>query len=84
MGGTKRYNELRKGIPDISQSADRKSVGDGGGGIVTRKAYTEIPPRLEYNLSKMGASLKGIMDEMTAWGYAYQAFVRAGDHEVSL
>ena len=42
-------------------------------GLLTRKVYAEVPPRVEYTLMELGYSLKPIMDAMWTWGENYQA-----------
>lgn len=41
-------------------------------GLLTRKVYAEVPPRMEYTLTEVGYSLKPIMDAMWAWGEEYK------------
>ena len=41
-------------------------------GLLTRKVYAEVPPRVEYTLTEVGYSLKPIMDAMWDWGEAYK------------
>lgn len=63
-----RYNELGRQIPDISSrvlaSTLRVLEADG---LVIRKSYQEVPPRVEYSLSETGRSLVPIILELTAW-----------------
>ena len=42
-------------------------------GLLTRKVYAEVPPRVEYTLTETGYSLKPILDAMWAWGTDYKA-----------
>lgn len=42
-------------------------------GLLTRTAYAEVPPRVEYTLTELGYSLKPVLDAMWSWGEAYKA-----------
>lgn len=67
-GGKKRYKELMKGIPDISHkmmSTTLKKLEEDH--LISRKAYAEIPPRVEYTLTPMGESLMPAIQLMIAW-----------------
>ena len=71
--GTKRFGELKRSLEGISQkvlTANLKSME--ADGLLTRKAYAEVPPRVEYTLTQTGYSLKPILDSMVAWGTSYQ------------
>jgi len=41
-------------------------------GLLTRKVYPEVPPKVEYTLTATGYSLKPILDSMVAWGTEYK------------
>lgn len=47
-----------------------------GKGLLTRKVYAEVPPRVEYTLTDIGYSLKPILDSMVVWGTNYQQKTR--------
>ena len=73
MEGTKRFGELKKSIGTVSQkvlTAQLRDMEDKG--LLTRKVYAEVTPRVEYTLTETGYSLKQILDSMVAWGTDYQ------------
>lgn len=79
LSGTKRYTELRRGIPSISQKVLTENLrAMEQDGIVYRTAYAEVPPRVEYTLTELGAQMRPIMEEMMRWGLNYQNIVREG------
>ncbi|MDR0556666.1 MAG: helix-turn-helix transcriptional regulator [Treponema sp.] len=73
LTGTKRFGQLRKGLPGISQKVltDHLRIMEEYG-LVNRKVYAEVPPRVEYSLTELGKSLKPIHDAMRQWGERYQ------------
>ena len=74
MPGTKRFGELKKSIGHVSQKVLTAQLRDmEANGLVHRKVYAEVPPRVEYSLTELGQSLKPITDAMGAWGEKYQA-----------
>lgn len=73
LDGTKRFGELRKSIGKVSQkvlTANLRTMEDDG--LVSRKVFAEVPPRVEYTLTKTGMSLKPILDSMVEWGENYR------------
>lgn len=71
--GTKRFGEIKKSVGNISQkvlTANLRSMEDSG--LLTRKVYPEVPPRVEYTLTETGYSLKPILDAMVKWGTEYK------------
>ena len=74
MPGTKRFGELKKSVGNVSQkvlTAQLRAMEKSG--LVNRKVYAEVPPKVEYSLTELGKSLKPILDSMWAWGEAYKA-----------
>lgn len=73
LTGTKRFNELMRSVSGITQkvltSHLRSMEADG---LLTRKVYPEVPPRVEYTLTDTGYSLKPILDSMFSWGTGYK------------
>lgn len=73
IDGTKRFGELKKSIGNVSQKVLTAQLRDmEEKGLVSRKAYAEVPPRVEYTLTDTGYSLKPILDAMQDWGEAYK------------
>ncbi|OUQ21285.1 MarR family transcriptional regulator [Lachnoclostridium sp. An14] len=74
MPGTKRFGELKKSIGSVSQKVLTAQLRDmEANGLVDRKVYAEVPPRVEYSLTEVGRSLKPILDAMGCWGEEYKA-----------
>ncbi len=74
--GTKRFGELKKSIGIITQKVltqNLRTMEDDG--LLTRKVYAEVPPRVEYTLTDLGYTLKPILDTMEEWGKQYKAIV---------
>lgn len=73
LDGTKRFGELKKSIGNVSQkvlTANLRAMEDSG--LLTRKVYPEVPPRVEYTLTETGYSLKPVLDAMVVWGTEYK------------
>ena len=69
LQGTRRFNQLQRELGGISHRTLTKQLREmESQGIVLREDYGEIPPRVEYSLSPLGASLKDILLEMHEWG----------------
>lgn len=73
LDGTKRFGELKKSVGSISQkvlTAKLRSMEESG--LLTRKIFPEVPPRVEYTLTETGYSLKPVLDSMAEWGMKYK------------
>lgn len=74
LPGKKRFGELKKSIGSVSQKVLTAQLRDmEKNGLVNRKVYPEVPPRVEYSLTELGQSLKPILDAMWNWGEEYKA-----------
>jgi DNA-binding HxlR family transcriptional regulator len=70
LEGTKRFNELRRLIPSITQRMlvlQLRALEKDG--VVVRKIYPEVPPKVEYSLTSLGKSLKPILISLREWGH---------------
>jgi DNA-binding HxlR family transcriptional regulator len=73
MPGTKRFGELKKSIGNVSQkvlTTNLRSMEESG--LLTRKVYAEVPPRVEYTLTETGYSLQPVLSSMVDWGTEYK------------
>ena len=77
MNGTLRFGELKKSIGHVTQKVLTAQLRQmEASGLLTRKVYAEVPPRVEYTLTELGYSLKPVMDALRKWGENYQAQCR--------
>lgn len=77
MGGTMRFGELKKSIGHVTQKVLTAQLRQmEASGLLTRRVYAEVPPRVEYTLTELGYSLKPVMDALWTWGEGYQKAYR--------
>lgn len=73
LTGTKRFGKLQKSIGGISQKVLTNNLRQmEESGLIIRKVFAEVPPRVEYSLTDLGLSLKPILDSMVNWGNEYR------------
>ncbi len=73
MDGTKRFGELRKSLSGVSQKVLTAQLRDmESSGLVNRKVYAEVPPKVEYSLTALGDSLRPVIDVLRTWGEGYK------------
>lgn len=73
LTGTKRFGELKKSLNGISQKVLTQHLRImEENGLVDRKVYAEVPPKVEYTLTHVGQSLSSVLDAMLQWGKTYQ------------
>lgn len=71
--GTKRFGEIRKALGNISTkvlTSNLRSMEETG--LLTRRVYPEVPPKVEYTLTDLGYSLKPVLFAMAEWGSNYK------------
>jgi len=69
MQETKRFSELQRAIPGITQQMLTAQLRElESDGIVARKVYPQVPPKVEYSLTRLGLKLRPITDALEAWG----------------
>lgn len=73
LTGTKRYNELTRSVVGISAKVLTENLRElEKDGIINRKVYPEVPPRVEYSLTKKGEDLKDVIETMKIFGLKYK------------
>ncbi len=72
LDGTKRFSELKRAMPTITQRMLTKQLRElEYFGLIKRTIYQEIPPKVEYSLTTLGESLKPVLDTLHKWGEEY-------------
>lgn len=73
LTGTKRYNELTRSVVGISAKVLTENLRElESDGIIERKVYPEVPPKVEYFLTDKGNDLRPIIDLMKEYGLKYK------------
>ncbi len=75
-----RFGELKKRLPNVTQrmlTLQLRELEEDG--VLTRTVYAEVPPRVEYELTEFGRSLKPVLIMMRDWGETYKALLEKQD-----
>ncbi len=79
LPGPRRFTELRQGLPGISpHTLTRRLRRFEEYGVVARRAYAEVPPRVEYELTGLGQKLKPVLESMAEWSLSVPEPVASG------
>lgn len=69
LDGTKRFNELRRLIPSVTQRMLTLQLRElEQDEVISRKVYPEVPPKVEYSLTPFGRELKPLLYSLREWG----------------
>ena len=79
LDGTKRFNELKRSVGASQKVLTENLKSMEADGLITRTAYAEIPPRVEYDLTDLGRTLSPILDAMVGWGMYYKECISNDD-----
>lgn len=79
LSGAKRFGELQRSITSISQKVLTQNLrAMEKDGLISRKVFAEVPPRVEYRLSDLGDTLRPVIDALYRWGMQYRETVGLG------
>jgi DNA-binding HxlR family transcriptional regulator len=66
--GTKRFSELHRSLAGVSHRTLTQQLRElADCGLVHRKVYAQVPPKVEYSLTSLGRTLKPVLDAMHEW-----------------
>ena len=72
LGGTKRFSELRRLLPQATQQMLTMQLRElEQAGILHRHVYAQVPPKVEYSLTELGRSIEPVLRQMCSWGEWY-------------
>lgn len=77
VGGVRRFGELKRAIPDITQhmlTARLRELEENG--LVTRTVYAQVPPRVDYAMTPAAMALRPVFEELIRWAQTHQATLR--------
>jgi DNA-binding HxlR family transcriptional regulator len=83
LPGAKRFSELARALSGVTQKMLTQQLREmERDGLVERKIFPQVPPRVEYSLTPLGTSLKPVVDSMCRWGIAHGASPAAHEAQV--
>ena len=72
LEGTKRFSELQRSLPEITPRMLTNQLREmEADGLIDRKLYAQVPPKVEYSLSPLGRSLEPVIAQLRSWGQAH-------------
>ncbi|MCB8880630.1 winged helix-turn-helix transcriptional regulator [Acidisoma cellulosilytica] len=80
LDGTLRFNEIRRRAPDVTQRMLTNQLRElEVDGLIGRKVYPQVPPKVEYSLTERGRSLEAVILALKHWGDAHRDLFQARD-----
>ena len=67
--GVDRFGAMQRSVPGITKQMLTKQLRElEGDGLISRKVYAEVPPRVDYSLTDVGRTVLPIIEQMEVWG----------------
>lgn len=74
---TLRFGEIQKALPQVTQKMLTQQLRElESDGMISRKVYAEVPPKVEYSITPLAKQLEPILDLLCGWGMEYQKSYR--------
>jgi DNA-binding HxlR family transcriptional regulator len=74
--GIMRFSDLRRGIPEATERMLSRQLRElEQDGLIHREVYRQVPPKVEYSLTKIGRSFIPVLLSMREWGLAYEEYL---------
>ena len=74
QGGAQRFSELARALKGVSQKVLTHQLREmERDGLVARKVYAQVPPRVDYSLTDLGLTLRPVVEAMCQWGEAHNS-----------
>ncbi|SFM88279.1 transcriptional regulator, HxlR family [Chitinophaga sp. YR627] len=68
-----RYGDLKRGIDEVSEKMLIQHLRElEGDGLIFRRVYGEVPPKVEYSLTEIGKGIIPVIDELRKWGLGFK------------
>lgn len=81
--GTLRFGEIRKSMPSITQKMLTQQLRElEADGMVLRRVYAEVPPRVDYSLTELGQSVMPVLKALCRWGKVYEKLLSAREKDL--
>lgn len=73
-GERQRFGELKRHMPNVTQKMLTQQLRElESDGMLLRKVYPQVPPKVEYSLTELGHSVLPILDQLSQWGTLFEA-----------
>ncbi|MEM8672710.1 MAG: helix-turn-helix domain-containing protein [Cyanobacteria bacterium P01_G01_bin.67] len=72
LSETMRFNQLRRLMPEVTQRMLTRQLRElEADNLISRKVYSEVPPKVEYSMTEYGKTLTPVIYALQAWGLQY-------------